>query len=341
VIETFRVKLIQGMLAKGLTAEFAENVFKQIKGFGEYGFPESHAASFALLAYVSAWIKHHYPAEFCAALINSQPMGFYAPAQLVRDARQHGVAIRAVDVNHVGWDCTLEDAAVRLGLRMLGGIGRSTATAIDEARRQGPFRSLDDFARRTKLSLATIGRLARADAFGSFGLDRRQSLWQSLGQCPEFRPLFDGLEDREPPASLAAMSQEEQVLADYRTAGLSLKAHPVSFHRAKLERLRVVPAAELARLQNGQYVRVAGLVLVRQRPSTARGITFVTLEDETGQANLIIRRDVWERFYKVARTAAAFIASGRLQNQKAVVHVLVTKLENMAVAVRSQSRDFH
>jgi error-prone DNA polymerase len=340
VIHAFRTKLIDGMLSKGLTAQFAENVFNQIKGFGEYGFPESHAASFALLAYISSWLKCHYPAVFCAALINSQPMGFYAPAQLVRDAQQHGIEVRPVDVNHSDWDCILENTAVRLGLRMVSGLGKSTATMIEQARRQGPFRSMDDFAERTKLSQTILNRLARADGFSSLKLDRRQSLWQSLRQCIEFRPLFDGAEDSEPSIQLPAMSEQEQVFADYRTAGLSLKAHPVSFYRTGLDQLHVVPAAALAKLQDGRYVKVAGLVLVRQRPSTAKGITFVTLEDETGQANLIIRMDVWERFYKVARTASAFIAHGRLQKQKGIIHVLVTKLENMAIVLRSPSRDF-
>jgi error-prone DNA polymerase len=339
VIEDFRTKLIDGMLAKGLTAKFAENVFNQIKGFGEYGFPESHAASFALLAYVSSWLKCHYPAVFCVALINSQPMGFYAPAQLVRDAQQHGIEVRPVDVNYSNWDCTLEGSAIRLGLRMLSGLGQSTVMNIERARQQGIFRSLGDFAERTKLSQTILSRLARADAFGSLDLDRRQSLWHSLGQCKEFRPLFNS-EDREPSTSLPAMSAQEQVFSDYRTVGLSLKAHPVSFYRAGLERLSVVPAAALPKLQDGRIVRVAGLVLVRQRPSTARGITFVTLEDETGQANLIIRMDVWERFYKVARTASAFIAHGRLQKQNEVIHILVTKLENIVIALNSQSRDF-
>lgn len=341
LIEEFHQKLIDGMLAKGLSAEFAERLFNQIKGFGEYGFPESHAASFALLAYVSAWLKRHYPAAFCAALINSQPMGFYAPAQLIRDARQHGVEVRAVDVNYSAWDCALEGSALRLGMRMLSGLSESTATAIEQARRDGRFRSLAELAERAKLGPAVLGRLARADAFGSLQLDRRQSLWQSLGQSKKELPLLDKLADPEALVPLPAMSDREQVLADYQTAGLSLKAHPISFCRPELNRLRVAPAAALASLADGHFVRVAGLVLVRQRPGTAKGITFVTLEDETGQANLIIRRDVWERFYQVARTAAAFIAQGRLQNQQQVIHVLVTKLENMAIALRSQSRDFH
>jgi len=345
VIEQFGKKLIDGMLARGLSPDFAERVFKQIQGFGEYGFPESHAASFALLAYVSAWLKHHYPAAFCAALINSQPMGFYAPAQLVRDAREHGIEVRPADVNHSGWDCTLERNAVRLGLRMISGLHQSQAEQIEAARAGGPFRSMEDLARRAGLSQSVLTRLAAADAFGSLELNRRQSLWQALShdKGKQDRPLIDGLEIEEPPAVLPGMSGQEEVFADYQTAGLSLKAHPVSFFRAELDKLGIVPAAELANLRSGRFVRVAGLVLVRQRPSTARGITFVTLEDETGVANLIVRMDVWERFYQVARGASSMIAHGRLQHQDQVIHVLVTRLENMAGRLgemRSQSRDF-
>ena len=316
IIEQFHEKLINGMLTNGLTAEFAERVFQQIKGFGEYGFPESHAASFAILAYVSAWLKCHYPAAFCAALINSQPMGFYAPAQLVRDAQQHGVEVRPVDVNHSRWDCTLEGNSMRLGLRMLGGIGLATALMIEQAREAGPFRTLDDFAERTSLECSVLTMLSDADAFRSMALDRRQSLWQALGRCREHRPLFDKVDDYEPSVSLPAMSQQEEVVADYLSTGLSLKAHPISFYRDELNSLGVAPAVSLITIANGQFVRVAGVVLMRQRPSTAGGITFVTLEDETGQANLIIKRDVWERFYKIARTAAAFIAHGRLQKSR-------------------------
>jgi error-prone DNA polymerase len=345
IIGKFHNKLINGMREKGLTEEFAERVFQQIKGFGEYGFPESHAASFAILAYVSAWLKCHYPAAFCAALINSQPMGFYAPAQLVRDARNHGVKVHPADVNYSRWDCTLEGDALRLGLRMIRGLGQSTAGIIEQSREAGDFRSLDDFAKRTKLEQAILTRLSDADAFRSLALDRRQSLWQSLGRCREDRPLFDGTEEDESLIPLTAMSRREEVSADYQAVGLSLKAHPISFYRAELDRLQVAPAAGLAAMKNGQLARVAGLVLMRQRPGTARGITFVTLEDETGQINLIIKPDIWERFYKVARTAYAFIAHGRMQKHgergNEIIHVVVSKLENMAVTVRPRSRDFH
>jgi error-prone DNA polymerase len=354
VIDDFRNKLIAGMRACGLSAEFAEMVFKQIRGFGEYGFPESHAASFALLAYVSAWLKCHYPAHFCVALLNSQPMGFYAPAQLVRNAQEHGVEVRPIDINYSRWDSTIEDTntdslahlpAIRLGLRMIVELPQSVAARIEAAREARPFHSLVDFTRRTGLSPSIIDRLARADAFQSLALDRRASLWQSLAQERHRvnQPLLNGLADAESLAILPTMTTQQEVFADYRTAGLSLKAHPISFFRDQLDQLKIVPAAQLAAIRDSCFVRVAGLVLVRQRPGTAKGITFVTIEDETGVANLIIKMDVWNRFYTVARTAPAYIAHGRLQNQQGVIHVLVQRLENLSAAlngIRSQSRDF-
>ncbi|WP_254509058.1 error-prone DNA polymerase [Anatilimnocola floriformis] len=342
VISDFRKKLIDGMLERGLTAEFAECVFNQIKGFGEYGFPESHAASFALLAYASSWIKCHHPAAFCAALLNSQPMGFYAPAQLVRNAQEHGVVVLPQDVNHSDWDCTLESGAVRLGLRLISGLSHAQGTRIKEAR---PFCSVVDFAHRTALGKPVIQRLATADAFQSLTMSRRQALWQSLAQDQKQMPLLAGMEDDDAlPGTLPMMSGLEEVLADYRTKGLSLRAHPLSFFRERLDELQITPSSQLAHTPDGQFVRVAGLVLVRQRPSTAKGITFVTLEDETGVANLIVRVDIWEQYYQVARTAKALIAAGRLQNQKGVIHVLVTNMENLTGrlgGMKSQSRDFH
>jgi len=234
---------------------------------------------------------------------------------------------------------------IRLGLRMIVGLPKSAAARIEAARQAGEFRSLEDFARRTGLSPSIVDRLARADAFQSLALDRRASLWQSLAQERHkvSQPLFGGLRDGESLTDLPPMTAQQEVFADYRTAGLSLKAHPISFFRNQLDQLRIVPAAELASIRDGSFVRVAGLVLVRQRPGTAKGITFVTLEDETGVANLIIKMDVWNRFYTVARTAPAYIAHGRLQNQQGVIHVLVQRLENLSTAlqdIRSQSRDF-
>ncbi len=395
VIDQFHRKLTDGMLARGFTPQWAEAVFHQIRGFGEYGFPESHAASFALLVYVSCWLKHHYMAAFTAALLNSQPLGFYAPAQLVRNAREHGVTVLPVDVNHSKWDSTLEQErkgegvkggkgegenlpcspapllpplALRLGFRMLWGLPRAHGQAVVERRGERAYRSFDEFAQRTGLSRAAIMRLAKAGVFGSLGSNRRQSLWDALAQDQTPMPLFDaaageldanssptmgtwcpaGLNDSDNRQStiddfLPAMTPAEEVLADYRTAGLSLLAHPLQFLRGELEKLRVIPASGLKSWPDGKWVRVAGLVLVRQRPSTAKGITFVTLEDETATANLIIRPEVWKRYRTAALGATILIAAGPLQKQGENIHVLVAKLEDFSVhldGMQSQSRDF-
>jgi error-prone DNA polymerase len=360
LIEQFRKKLHDGMVQSGLSEEYAERVFQQISGFGEYGFPESHAASFALLVYVSAWLKHYYPDVFAAALINSQPMGFYAPAQLVRDAREHGVEVRPAEVNHSDWDCTLErveepasasrsSMALRLGFRQLRGLPEKQSLAIMAARAKEPFyfHSVEDFARRTGLGRPMIMCLAKADAFSSLDVDRRGALWHALGQHRgRAMPLFDRLPSGEPeqrPHDLPAMAPLEEVVADYRTAGLSLKGHPMAFLRERLDEMQVTPAAGLIKISHGCRLRVAGLVLVRQRPGTASGITFVTLEDETGVANLIVRPAIWERYRRAAATATALLAHGRLERQGAVIHVLVSKLEDVVAVTQrlgTQSRDF-
>lgn len=354
VIDRFRQKLLDGMEQRGLSAEFAEQVFRQIRGFGEYGFPESHAASFALLVYVSAWLKHYYPAVFAAALINSQPMGFYAPAQLVRDAREHGVTILPIDANTSCWQCTLEPTsttsdvlALRLGFRLLKGIPQSAAEAIELARQTGGrFKSLADFTRRTSLGSAIVTRLADANVFSSLDRDRRSALWEALAQDhqTEQRPLFRSLApEDDPPATLPPLTPLEEVMSDYMTSGLSLQAHPISFHRQALEQLNVVTAAALRHLQNRRRVRVAGLVLLRQRPSTAKGITFVTLEDETGTINLLIHKNTWERFAQVARRSPAWLAHGHIERKHSVIHVIVQRLEDLTATmgqVPIRSRDF-
>jgi error-prone DNA polymerase len=304
--------------------------------------------------YVSAWLKCHYPAAFCAALLNSQPMGFYAPAQLVRNAREHGVEVLKVDVNRSAWDCDLERMeseagvfALRLGLRQILGLPEAAGRAIEAARRDGPFVSITDFSRRTSLSPALVSKLAAADAFESLALDRRGALWQALAVEPPSNalPLLDTLApEDEALVSLPEMPQQEEVFADYRTTELSLRKHPMVFHREWLSSQQISPAEALEWLPKNRMVRVAGLVLVRQRPGTAKGITFVTLEDETGVANLIIRPDVWQKYYRPARTASALVAHGRLQREHGVIHVLVTKLEDLSerlAGMRSQSRDFH
>jgi error-prone DNA polymerase len=373
LIEQFRQRLIEGMRQRHLQLEWADRVFEQIRGFGDYGFPESHAASFALLVYVSAYLKHHYPAAFSAALLNSQPMGFYAPAQLVRNAREHGVEVRGVDVNVSDWDCTLErglspfppqepvstndrDAemgtvpfgsttSLRLGFNMLRRVAQSDARRIEQARGDRPFVSLEDFKQRTGLSRAVIARLAKADAFASLALDRRSALWHALAQQGKDLPLLDRLapaHDRPQPA-LPDMSAFDAMLADYRAGGLSLTTHPMQFLRRGLDELGVVPAAQLDTWPNGRPIRVAGVVLVRQRPATAKGVTFVTLEDETGTINLLVRLDVWSRFRQAAATSTVMLARGRLQREGPVIHVIVSRLEDLSGQLRelaSQSRDF-
>jgi error-prone DNA polymerase len=385
IIDQFRKKLIDGMRLRGFSPAYAESVFEQIRGFGAYGFPESHAASFALLVYVSAWLKCHYPAAFTAALLNSQPMGFYAPAQLVRCAREHGVAVRPVDVNHSRWDCTLEKqpeseiacvisdygrtTSLRLGFNMLLGMSAHDAETIELARAKGPFCSISDFTHKTGLGRATIARLAKAGVFGSLQLNRRDSLWHALAEDKKLLPLFDTIEvdaqqrlSQQQPSSqrnaslcdiglvasvaqspLPQMSPVEEVLADYRTMRLSLSAHPMEFLRADLDAIGVVPASQLKTIANNSPVCVAGIVLVRQRPSTAKGITFVTLEDETGQANLIVRAGIWNRYREAAIGGTLLLAHGRLQRHADVIHILTTRLEDLSDRLRGicpQSRDF-
>ena len=371
VIDEFRRKLIDGMKSNGFSKEYAEAIFTQIRGFGDYGFPESHAASFALLVYVSCWLKYHHQAAFTAALLNSQPMGFYAPAQLIRNARDHGVEARAVDVNHSKWNCTLEAMqpisprrgsnisargiapgmgprhsispegaahppgtspfAVRLGMRLLLGMSELHAEAIVEARTDGPFLSMEEFTRRTGLSRAVASRLAKAGAFRSLGLNRRDALWHALGQQRKDLPLFDRLPSVvEEATELPEMEPVEEMLADYRNLGMTLGTHPMGFLRQGLDAMGVARADDLRVLPRNRPVSVAGVVLVRQRPGTAKGITFVTLEDETGTANLIIRPDVWKRFRNVALRAHILLVRGRLQREGRVIHVLASHLEDLS-----------
>ena len=371
LIDNFRKKLIDGILEQGYPQEFAERLFQQIRGFGEYGFPESHAASFAKLVYVSSWLKHYYPEAFAAAMINSQPMGFYAPAQLIRDAQQHGVNVLPIDVNHSHWDCTLErqDAswvssmgreisglsprpdtrasrpALRLGLRLVRGLSKVTAERIMHARTT-EFHSVTDLTERSRLRRSDVEHLADADAFGSLQLDRRSALWQALDQAPQVEelPLFESLRthDSQIPV-LPKLTPQEEVFADYRAAGLTLRQHPMSFHRPRLDTLGVVPASQLDKYEHGTPVQVAGLVLMRQRPGTAKGITFVTLEDETGISNLIFHAQVFERYDLVARRASALIARGKLERQNEVIHVVVLHLEDLSSRLgllNHRSRDF-
>ena len=379
----FGQRLIDGMIARGYPAEFAHRCFEQIKGFSEYGFPESHAASFALLVYASAWLKRYHPAAFAAALINSQPMGFYQPAQIVRDAAEHGVEVRGVDVNCSGWDCRLEERrqgvevsrcqasrfglpsidtssprhldtfspALRLGMRLVKSLAEADARKIEAAvGEHGPFSSVQQLRRASGVSAAGLRCLARADALRSMELARQEALWAVRSLRDDPAPLFEALDDDLEARGgdrLPRFNQQTHMLHDYAFTGLSLKAHPLSFLREDLSRKGVIPAAELrgAKLcPTGASVRVAGVVLVRQRPGTASGVVFITLEDETGIANLILWPKVFERFRKPARMSAVLLAHGKVERSGEVVHVHVRKLESLDDAIPNLgavSRDFH
>jgi error-prone DNA polymerase len=341
-VHHFRDKMIAGMLARGYTAEFAAETFSRIEGFGSYGFPESHAASFALIAYASAWLKRHYPDVFCCALLNAQPMGFYAPAQIVRDAQAHGVAIRPVCVNASGWDCALEAAdrgfAVRLGLRMTRGLARRDAEALI-ARRGDGYASIPDMWQRALVPRATLERLAEVDAFQALGLDRRQAGWAIKGLPETGLPLFDAPAlMAEPAASLRPLPAGREVVADYRAAGLSLRDHPVAFLRHDLDVRRITRCADLAQARDGRRLAVAGIVLVRQRPGSARGVLFLTIEDETGHANVIVWPSLFERVRGVLLSARMLSCAGRVQREGAVIHVVAETVDDLSALLADVER---
>jgi len=353
-------KLISGMIANGYERAFAERCFKQLEGFGEYGFPESHAASFALIVYVSCWIKRHYPDAFLAAMLNSQPLGFYAPAQLVRDAREHGVIVRPPDVNASDWDCTLEPLspfdgppatpeggarrAVRLGLRQIKGLSEITAARVMAARAEGgPFDSVEDVARRARLQRGETDRLAAGDAFGALA-SRREAGWRALARAGPDLPLFaaGGGEAHGPDLSgarLPVMRLSEEVARDYTTLSLSLKAHPLSFLRETIRQAGYLPCAELLKSRNGSRVGVAGLVLVRQRPGSAKGVIFATLEDETGIANVIVWPNIFERFRRTVIGAKLLAVTGKLQREGDVIHLVADQLVDWTPSLSALTED--
>ena len=333
-IQNFRRKFIDGMVARGYQRDFAERCFRQMEGFGEYGFPESHAASFALLVYVSAWLKCHYPAVFACALLNSQPMGFYAPAQIVRDAREHGVEVHPPDVNLSHWDCTLEPAqdgwALRLGLRMIKGLGEEDAGWIVSCR-QNFYAHPKDLWRRAGIRPPALEVLARADAYGSMGLERRAALWEIVALKAERPlPLFSqaGEEDcgPEPEVALPAMTMGEHVVQDYVSMRLTLRPHPLALLRAALPPSRA--GCTLVTTEDGTWLSVAGIVLVRQRPGSAKGVVFITLEDETGIANIVVWPKTLERFRRTVMTARMMRVTGRLQRQGIVAHLVAERIED-------------
>lgn len=351
-VSHFYDKLVGGMVSRGYPKDFAERTFKQIEGFGSYGFPESHAASFAKIAYASCWMKHHHPDVFCAALLNAQPMGFYAPAQIVRDAQAHGVEVRPVSVNHSHWDCTLEPArgryfAVRLGFRQVRGLANVHGAAIVAARGPAPFESVEEVWRRAAVPRAAIERLAEADAFHVIAQDRRQSLWKvkGLGEAP--LPLFAAADEQEekfssegqePVTVLRPMTGGREVVEDYRSLQLSLRAHPLSFLREQLDGMRIVRCAGLANIRNGLNVEVAGVILVRQRPGSAKGVLFVTIEDETGVANGIIWPNKFEIYRRQVMSASMIAMRGRLQREGEVTHIICDRIVDHDDMLRSIGR---
>jgi error-prone DNA polymerase len=347
-LEQFRDKLLQGMHAHGYTPQFAEQIYQQILGFGSYGFPESHAASFALLAYVSAWLRCHEPAAFVAGLLNAWPMGFYAPAQLVNDARRNGVNFRPADVQTSDWDCTLErdvagEPAVRVGLRLITGLAEKEGCAIVKAREHGLFTSVDEMAHRAALTRRSLDALASGGALNALSGHRRAAHWQVFG-VERLPGVLSGTSAHEPGILLPRESEAEEIAADYAGLGLSLGRHPLELLRSRLQRLRVQRASDLAQLQNGCRVRVAGIVTHRQRPETASGVIFMSLEDETGISNLIVWPSV-----QLTQRAALFgarlvIVEGQLQSASNVTHVIAEKIRDYTAwlgKLPTQSRDFH
>ncbi len=365
----YRDRFVNGMTARGYDADFAARCFQQIEGFGHYGFPESHAASFAKLVYVSAWMKWAWPDVFCAALLNAQPMGFYQPAQLVRDARDHGVEVRSPDVMLSDWDSTLEPAsnpnprlywprpagcgpikAVRLGLRQVKGLKKAEILRLVAARQAGA-RTLLELARAASLSRRTLELLAEADAFRSLGMDRRAALWAVKGEAAEVArdaaSMLDGLPLFEAPVNLPVLTLPQHVAEDYRTTSLSLKAHPCEFFRPMLDRMGCVRAADLPGVRSGTRVSLGGLVLIRQRPGTAKGVVFITLEDESGPANAVVWQDVFKANRRLAMSSSFLVVHGRIQRdhdgrkEGEVIHIVVERFTDLTpelVRMREEGR---
>jgi error-prone DNA polymerase len=358
-LEPFEQRLKDGMRERGYADAFADQIYRQILGFGEYGFPESHSASFALLVYVSCWLKCYEPAAFTCALLNSQPMGFYAPSQLVQDAQRHGVEVRPVDVLVCDWDCTLErgaesQPAIRLGLRMIKGLPETAAERLVEARRSlwgntnheprtTYHGSFEDLARTAALSRHDMNALAAAGALASIVGHRRQAVWTVTGvetrpPVLEDAPIFDIT------PSLSSPSEGQDLVADYASLGLSLGRHPMALLRPRLDRLRMVTATQLKQLPHGKLTCAAGIVIGRQRPDTASGVIFVTLEDETGMINVVVWRDVAERQRRALLGSQLLAVHGVLERQGGVIHLIAGKLadhSHLLGRLVARSRDFH
>ncbi|WP_042271251.1 error-prone DNA polymerase [Paraburkholderia heleia] len=339
-------RIVNGMLERGYEREFAEQIFAQIQGFGEYGFPESHAASFALMVYASAWLKCHEPTVFACALLNSQPMGFYSPSQLVQDAKRHGVQVLPVDVTVSNWDCAIEGPTtrdpLRLGMSLVRGMKAEAATRIEMARAVRPFRDVSDLARRAQLDRRDLEVLASANALRALGGERREALWQAVAAVPD-RDLLRGATDDDETPELAPMTEGQEIVSDYRATGLTLGRHPLALLRPRLAKMRLVPSDALLRYRNGQLARACGIVTVRQRPGTANGVTFMTLEDEAGSVNVIVWQSVLEKFRREALGSSLLAVYGVWQREGEVRHLVANRLvdvTSMLGELPTVSRDF-
>ena len=346
-VSQYHDRLVGGMVERGYPLDFAEAIFKQMEGFGEYGFPESHAASFAILVYISSYLKRHEPACFLAALLNSQPLGFYGPAQLVQDAQRHGVEVRAVDVLRSDWDCTLEGEAVRLGLRLVSGLTTSVAERVVQERRQKPFTSTQDLALRCQLDTGDLQALASADALLPLSGHRRQQVWDASALRPA-PALLRGVPIQEPELALPAAGEGEEVTFDYAALGLTLRSHPLQLLREQLSKQKLLTAAQMRDYPTGRLVRACGIVTARQQPQTAKGVVFVTLEDETGSVNVIVWRSAKEQFRDVVYRARLMAVYGIWQRDDEsggeVRHVVAKRLVDLTHLLgdlATTSRDFH
>src|SRR5712672_2136524 len=351
-IEHFKDKLLGGMAANGYSAEFAERIYRQMLGFGEYGFPESHAASFALLVYDSSWLKYHEPAAFTCALLNSQPMGFYGPAQLVRDARAHGVEVRPVDVQESAYESTLQrredgEPALRLGLRMVKSLSDAGGMRVEAARTQRKFESVQDLGRRAALDRGDLEALAAAGALAALSGNRHLAYWEVAGTERSLPLAPQGeragsIEEGRP--LLEAPTEGQRIVADYASVGLTLGRHPMALLRGRLVRNRLLTAADLSCVAHGKRVRTAGIVLMRQRPQSAKGVTFLTLEDESGQVNVIVWESVGREQRRALIESRLLEVQGELQRQEGILHVIARRLIDRSALLGellTRSRDFH
>jgi error-prone DNA polymerase len=345
-VSRFKDKLVSGMVNNGYTQEFAEKTFSQLEGFGSYGFPESHAASFALIAYASNFVKCHHPDVFCTALLNSQPMGFYAPAQIVGDAAKHGVEIRPIDINRSRWDCTLERIgnterhAVRLGMRLIKGLASADVARIVAARMNKEFESVDDVWRRSNVPTEALVQLAEADAFlPTMKHQRRDALWAIKALRDDPLPLFAAAAEREaavipeqqePAVALRQMTEGHNVVEDYGHVGLTLREHPVAFLRRDLTQRSIVTCQEAMNARDGRWLMTAGLVLVRQKPGSAKGVMFLTIEDETGAANVVVWPSLFEKRRRVVLGSSMMAINGKIQREGDVVHLVAQQLFDLS-----------